>query len=136
MIKENFDNVMNQVNSIFAAWSHRNLMVIGKICIINTLVNSLFAHKFLALPSPSQEFFTKYKRKILEFLWDKAPPKISYNKLILSYKKLGLKLIDLARKDTALKATWPIKLKERDQTELHWMYDALPIKNNLIWNVI
>ena len=110
-----------------ANWAHRNLTILGWITLINSLLNSLFMHKLLALPSPPPAFFTKYRKIIRNFLWDGSSPKVAYSKLIQDYNHLGLKLVDLEVKDAALKASWPVKMKDKKSDEVDWMYTNYPI---------
>ena len=48
---------------------------------------------------------------------------------------MGLKLVDLKLKDTALKAPWPItgRWKDRDAEQLQWFFEHLPIQDERIW---
>ena len=105
----------------------------GKIVIVNTLVNTLFTHKFLCLPTPPKEFFKEYKEAVLKFIWNDKPSKIKYFRLVNDYAQLGLKLVDLEIKELALKAAWPTRWAERKQEKLQWAYYLLPIKDNRIW---
>ena len=109
------------------------MTLIGKITIVNTLVNTLFIHKLSALPSPPDSFYKIYKDRILNFLWNGKSSKISYNKLVQNYDRLGLKLVDLKTKEIALKATWPIRWKDRDPKELKWVFHRLPILDKRLW---
>ena len=56
----------------------------------------------------------------MDFMWSNRIPKISYNKLIQSHEKLGLKLVDLQTKDLALKASWPVRWIDRESSEMEW----------------
>ena len=131
MHQENYNNTLEK-SRIIKSWMHRNLTVIGKVTVVNSLINSLFSHKLTALPSPSKSFFQKYRSKIVNFIWNKKTPKIAYDKLIQDYSKLGLKLIDLEKKDAALKAAWPIHWKNAEDP-LDWFYANLPIPEPRIW---
>ena len=130
---ENFEKMLPKVDEIIEAWKYRSLTLLGKITVINSLINTLFIHKFLALASPKESFFEEFKRKIVAFLWDNKRSKVAYHKLIQSYEKLGLKLVDLKTKELALKAAWPARWNERNSEELAWFYNSLPIKDKRIW---
>ena len=129
----NFYNVLDKVQKIIGAWTHRNITVMGKITVVNSLIHTLFVHKLLSLETPPEAFFVKYKKTILDFIWDDKPAKIAYEKLIQNYGKMGLKLTDLPSKDTSLKAAWPIRWANKDTTELSWFFEHLPIKDQRIW---
>ena len=133
LLQSNFDNMLTKVESALFSWSHRNLTLMGKICVINSLVNTLFIHKFMALPSPNPSFFSKYRSLITKFIWNNTPAKISYNKLVQGYDKLGLKLCDLSTKDQALKAAWPVRWMDRETEDLGWLDYKSAIPLNHIW---
>ena len=130
---ENYISTLEKVDQILTGWKNRSSSIIGKIVIVNTLVNTLFTNKFMSLPSPPESFFKIYKRIILDYIWGEGKAKISYCKLIQHTEKLGLKLVDLKSKDLAIKAAWPIRWKDRKPEELKWIYTALPIKDERIW---
>ena len=58
---------------------------------------------------------------------------MAYHKLIQKYENLGLQLVDLRTKDLALKASWPIKWKDRPSEQLSWLYVNFSIKDQRIW---
>ena len=130
---ENFHKLLPKAHDTMKCWSNRSLTVMGKIVVINHLVNSLFIHKLMALPTPRPSFFKQFRQMVTHFLWNESPPKIAYCKLVQDYSKLGLKLLDLETQDTALKASWPVRLKERNVKEIMWLYSMLPIKDRRIW---
>ena len=134
IIENNYCSTFEKMDGILSSWYNRNLTVIGKITVVNSLISSLFIHILMALPSPPSEFYKKYRSKILEFIWNKAPPKISYNKLIQHTTKLGLKLVDLECKEIALKAAFPPRWWSREDN-LGWIYLSLPVKNKNIWTL-
>ena len=106
MYHENFMDLLNKADGIMSSWSKRPSTPMGRIVIINSLVNSLFIHKLTALPTPAKVYFESYKKRVSKFIWDDKTPKIAYQKLIQKYDKLGLKLTDLSLKNMALKAAW------------------------------
>ena len=135
LMKENFYDSLNKVEEIFKRWKDRSISIMGKITIVNSLVNTLFTHKLLALPSPPpDDFFRRYKSIIVDFLWDKKRPTIRYDKLIQDYNKLGLRLVDLKIKDKALKAAWPVRWANREDEHIKWFFTQLPIKDRRIWD--
>ena len=101
----------------------------GKICIINALVASLFMQKLAVLPLPADSFFKQYKDIILEFLWEGKAHKVSYNKIIQDYTNGGLKLVDLRAKAIALKAKWPLYYGDRNED---WLYNVANVDHR-VW---
>ena len=134
MLEYNFMNEIDKIKNTVKKWSKRNLTQLGKITVINSLVASKFMHKFLALPSPDQEFFAAMKKIFTDFLWNGKKSKIKYNKITQSYEEGGLKLVDLEAKNTALEASLVKKLKQT-KADLRWFYSMLPIANASIWNL-
>ena len=129
----NYIDMLEQVQDICNTWSTRSLNLFGKITVINTLIVPRFIHKFMALPTPHSTFFNAYKTMILDFLWNHKPHRIVYNKLVQGYDRMGLKLVDLQTKNTALKAAWPSRWSDRIDTK--WFYTHLPIKDSRVWEV-
>ena len=134
-IKENYYKILEKVNEVIDSWLHKDLDLMGKITIVNSLLNSLATHGLLSLPSAPKRFLDEYRRTIFDFLWNHKPAKIAYHKLIHNYENLGLRLNALATKHLALKASWPhrMNLKEKISNEYDWFYTTLPIKDSRIW---
>ena len=125
MLDLNYSPLLQKVRDIITMWRYRTMSPIGKVQVINSLIASLFVYKFICLPSPPDEIFTKFKEITNEFLWGKTL-KIAYDKIILDTQEGGLKLLDLSAKGrmggqgNAAINTSPI-------------YQTLPIKNEHIW---
>ena len=132
-ISKNFYEVLDEVKTRAESWKNRNLTVLGKVTVVNSLLQSLFLHKLMSLPTPPDLFFKMYEHIITEFIWEGRIPKIAYRKLIQDYNRLGLKLIDLKTKELSLKAAWPVKWADRDETKIKWIYQGLPIQDRRIW---
>ena len=127
----NYIDVLDKVHNICNAWENRNMTLFGKITIVNTLITSLFNHKFMALPSPPMTFFKIFKRLITQFIWNNKIPKIAYTRLLQKYERLGLKLIDLETRDKALKIAWLAKWADVENTD--WKYINLPFPDARSW---
>ena len=88
--------------------------------------------------TPEPDFFVRFKKCILAFLWENKKAKIAYNRLIKSYEAGGLKLVDLETKNYALKAKWIQLLRLNSMPNTLW--DAyLPcmtrIQNIHVWQI-
>ena len=132
MQMKNFDNMFDKIDGILERWRSRDLTIIGKITVVNHLVNSLMIHKLTALPTPDENFFQKYKAKITKFIWNNKIPRLGYERLTQDYDKIGLKLVDLRTKEIALKSAWIAKYYEQ-VTDTEWFYDKLLIKSSKVW---
>lgn len=103
MIKINYHNMLDKVQNICKMWAGRTLTPVGKIQIINTLVNPIFSYKMRVLQPPSEKFMIQYKRIVTKFIWNDKVSKISFNRLIASYEKGGLQLRDITIVNKAMK---------------------------------
>lgn len=131
----NYDNLIDKVKSLITLWSSRHLTIMGKILLCNTLLTSQWIYKLLMVITPPQNLFYRYKRLILDFIWDSKPPRIRYKKLIKNKLIGGLGLIDLELKDLSLKASWVPRILQANPTTswVIFVYFHLPIKDPLIW---
>ena len=91
-------------------WWHRSFMVLARIPIANTLLTSQFQYKLLCLLSPPTSVIADYKKILTQFIWEGGPSKIKYEKFNAPYDLCGLELIDLEKKNIALKTTWVKRL--------------------------
>ena len=72
----NFNPLMDKVKNVLEVWGIRNLSIIGKIEIVNTLVASLFVYKCSVLPCLSKEYLSSFKKLVLNFIWEGKKVKI------------------------------------------------------------
>ena len=86
VLNANYIKLLDKVKQRLSMWINRDLTPIGKITVVNSLVCSLFSHKFLALPSPPDSFFLTFKKIITDFIWNGKTPEISYVKMIQRYE--------------------------------------------------
>ena len=98
--------VIERVDAILKLWSKRDLTLIGKINIINTLVASLFVHKIQVLPLMSEKMVTKLESMCVQFIWNGKKTKIPLQTLYQLPQHGGLKLINLRLRDIVLKIAW------------------------------
>ena len=117
MTNVNYKELIVKARSILNMWSRRSLTLLGKILVINTLIIPLFVYRLQVLPSPDSGTLKEFKAMILQFLWEGKKSKIAYEKLIMSYKRGRLQLVDLELKDTAMKTKWvPYLLSQESVT--------------------
>ena len=60
MYHDNYIKTLEKMDNIINSWEHRNLTILGKITVVNSLINTIFLHIMLALPSPPECFFKLY----------------------------------------------------------------------------
>ena len=106
LLSVNYDSVFHKSVQTMEAWHNRNVSLLGKINIINSLVASLFVYKMSVLPSLPEDFVNKIEQKVNNFLWNSHKPKIPLAVLQMNKEDGGAKLVNLRIKDISLKATW------------------------------
>ena len=109
-VRQNYEDLLNKITGLIKQWQLRDLTLMGKIQVINSLVVSQFVYQMSVLPTPPEEYFQRYKTLIKEFLWEGKKPKIRYNKLIQRYNQGGLQLQDLQPKCKVQKINMIVKL--------------------------
>ncbi len=132
LLKLNYDCVFTSIEKTAKLWTNRNLSLAGKIITANSLMSSLFVFKLSCLDSPSDTQYEKYKEVIRDYIWDGKTPKIAYSTLISPRNQGGLKLVDLQKKDSALKIQW-IKRLSKNENLAALAYYFLPKAGELIW---
>jgi hypothetical protein len=118
VISENFNNSLQKIENLLKLWCLRKMTIKGKIVIINTLIISQLLYPCTVLYTP-EPIISKYKKLILEFIWEKKPAKVKYSCLINSIDNGGLKLQDLETKVKSLKFKW-IKQMINEKYEAPW----------------
>lgn len=112
LLSNNYNDILNQASGIFKVWTNRILSPIGKIQVANFLASSKFVYKLQVLPTPDKKFFDTYRKMVTKFIWNNAPAKIPYKRLIAPKTEGGLQLRDLQMMDTSLKIAKFEKVKQ------------------------
>ena len=115
IMPKNYGVILNKARKTLFSWKNRGLSIIGKVQVVNTLVASLFVYKMTVLPQIPEHFIKKFDNLIREFLWNGRKAKIAYSTLQNPKEEGGLNLVNLRKKDIALKATWPIILQGEEE---------------------
>ena len=105
-VQKNYEMILNRMKQVLTPWKARNLTLIGRIQVINSLVASQYVYKIMTVASPSEKIIKQVKTIITDFLWNGKRPKIAYNMLIKSYSDGGLQLVDFYNKNLAIKSKW------------------------------
>ena len=134
IIMKNYEKIIDKVKMALSAWYNRGLSLIGKIQVINTLVASLFVYHMMVLPRIPTIVVKRVYNIFRDFIWNGKKAKISLSILQNPKKEGGLDLVDLQKKDQALKATWPqILFKEKDYALLVYSLMRVSLIGDLIW---
>ena len=122
LLSDNYDEIQQKMQTIFKSWSHRNLTLIGKILVINSLIMSLYTHQLYVLPNIPQKMQKKIEDDIQRFIWNGRKAKIPLRFLQNPKSEGGLGLINLGRKEESLKISW-IQILKNDINYANLAYD-------------
>ena len=115
ILGKNYNNMVEKVRTILNKWNNRNLSLIGKIQVVNTLIASLFVHKMMVLPNIPKRIIKNLENIIREFIWNGKKAKIAFKTLQNRKEDGGLNLVNLENKEKALKSTWPQILNQEKE---------------------
>ena len=133
VVAKNYDPIVEKAAKILDAWTKRNLSLIAKVNVINTLIASLFPYKMYMLPNLPSKFVKKMEKVFSKFLWCNTTPKIALRTLQLSKKSGGLGLINLVRKEMAIKISWINILLFDDKARELCYFLMCPLLKEDIW---
>ena len=68
MYRKNFEILYEKMTKVLNMWEGRSLTLIGRILVVNTLVTSLATQKLMCLPTPPDEYFSKIKKLVTNFI--------------------------------------------------------------------
>ena len=114
IVEKNYSDIISKAEQTLKAWYNRGLSLIGKVQVINTLVASLFVYHMMVLPKIPQQVVRKMNNIFREFLWNGRKAKVSLEILQNPKNQGGLNLVNLTKKDVALKTTWPKILNQEE----------------------
>lgn len=97
-----WEGVVYEVERRLNFWRSRCLNLKGKILIVNVLMLSKMWY-VLSVSSVPMWVEQRLKRCVLEFLWEKKPPRVAYNTLIGQVKDGGLGLVDMELKKKSMR---------------------------------
>ena len=133
MILQNLRLVINKAESILNTWKSFNLTLMGRVLVVNTLVESLFVYRLSVLPAMDTTLLTQIQDRIWKFVWKDCKARICFNALRLPKDQGGLRLTDLCTKHTALLIQW-IFVMQKDPFLEKEMYSNIPMGlGELIW---
>ena len=75
LIELNYAPLLPKIKLILDRWRRRPLSLMGKICIVNTLIASLFIYKIRVLPNIPERLIKNIENLIVDFLWEGKNPR-------------------------------------------------------------
>ena len=73
----------------------RQLIPLGKITVIKTLVISKITHLLITLPDPPEQFLNNLNSLLFSFLWDGKQSKIKKTVVCQPFEDGGLDMLDV-----------------------------------------
>ena len=131
----NIKPVFSKIKAVLDIWKMCNLLLIGKILVINTLIGSTLMYKMSVLPLLGKEYYKEFNQIIENFLWNGKKAKIPLKILQGNKDEGGLALFDIEKRDLALKIKWIFNMND---PLLQFLADD-EMENKLgleIWNCI
>ena len=110
----NFDSIIQKMETVMKLWYYRNLTLIGKVLIINTLVASLFVYRMQVIETLTESMMSRINKCFENFIWSGKKPKISLSILMKPKTAGGLGLVNIQTKHSSLLINW-IKLAQENR---------------------
>ena len=120
----NHEPLIRKVSDTLNQWKNRDLSLLGKIRIINTLCALLFVYKMQVLPHIPDYIIRTIERQFVQYLWRGGVPKIAIKILQGNKEDGGMGLVNLANRDLALKINW-VPYLEVDVSVANLAYNAI-----------
>lgn len=114
IVNINYNDKILQIKNIIKQWLKRNLIVIGRISVIKTLVLPILNHLIISLPNPSDSVFRNNNEIFYTFVWNSPIHRVKKDVLVNEYLEGGIKMIDLYSFTMALKSLWIRRIFQRD----------------------
>ena len=108
-------------------WIYRNINLIGRVCIVKSLILSKIIHVLQSLPTPNIKFMNKIEKLCTNFIWKDKRHEVNKQTLCLPIEQAGLNMVNLKDFDNSLKITWLENCISMNQTG-----QSLPIIIRLI----
>ena len=105
MMRLNYAPIVDKIRGILLNWKNRQLDLIAKVTVVNSLIASLLVYKMYILPNLTKATVKRLDKIVEDFIWDGRKPKIPLKKL-QNKAKGGLGLVDFEIKEAALKVSW------------------------------
>ena len=103
IVAKNYDKILAKMKKVTTAWYNRNLTLMGRVQVVNTLVASLLVYPMMVLPQIPDQIVKKMDNIIREFLWKGRKAKIGYRTLQNPKYVGGLNLVDIKIKRAVTK---------------------------------
>ena len=127
------DKIIDKMFQVMQIWYWRNLTLMGKVLIINTLMASLFVYQMTVVPLLTTKQVDKIYKIILSFLWGTKKPKIPLSVLQRVKSMGGLNLVDITAKYQSLLVGWVTKIDASSFLSSYVYKWLCPALDSLVW---
>ena len=135
-LAKNFEATMIRMEAVTKLWYYRQLTILGKVLILNTLVASLFVYKMTVVHEFPDAMIQRIENCFKDFIWNGKKQKIPLNILKIRKEQGGLGLVDIKAKHQSILLKW-VKYAKEDKVIHELANEALNglCENNMIWEV-
>ena len=107
--EKNYCEIIKKIEKVLATWRWRNLTLMGKIAIFNSLAFSkiIFVSYLTTVPD---RIITKLEEIQNDFIWNGKKALVKYNTMVAEYADGGLKMLHIRAKFKSLKLAWVRRL--------------------------
>nr|CAB3264534.1 pol-like protein [Phallusia mammillata] len=107
----NFAGLIDKTKAILNIWSGRGLTLIGRVCILKSLIIPTLTYKVNVVPTELPEAFVKnLKRIFFKFIWNSNWEKVKRAKLCCNIEDGGINMFDLDAYLVSLDIKWVNRL--------------------------
>ena len=131
MFDLNYKVKLKQIEGTLNCWRSRNLSIIGKICVVKSLLlpQLLFLFSVLPIKIPNS-FFKQLNKLFYKFIWNGGNDRVKRKCLCNDYSLCGLRMIDPYNFAVAQKMSW-VKLLLDNNYDSLWKSMELTILDEL-----
>ena len=131
----NYAELMEKANRILCLWKNRDLLLMAKIQVVNSLVFSIFMHRMNVNDLLPQSLIRTFNQIVKNFIWNGKTAKISTEILSANKADGGLGLVNIELKDKASKVAWVYLINKNEKLK-KLAYELLENKiHDLIWQI-
>ena len=112
----NYTKKIKDVYTVLKIWQSRNLSIMGKICVINSLAISKLMYLASVLGTPDGSVLAGVHKAMFAFIWNNKPDQIKRDILFKNTEDGGLGLKNLPLMFKSLKVTWVNRLSKMSPT--------------------
>ena len=108
---KNFDECIAKMKAVSKMWYYRQMTLIGKTLILNSLIASLFVYKMQIVHDIPNGYYEQINECFQDFLWNGKRAKIKLEYLQRPKELGGLGLVNIKEKHRALLIKWVALVK-------------------------